>query len=67
MRMWSQNLVALVQWFAPANIIMTFDQSCGSLDDIIKDGDITSLTFPERIIVTANHQVNSKISAFFVY
>lgn len=66
MRMWSQNLVALVQWFAPANIVMTFDESCGSLDEIIKDGDITNLTFPKRIIVTANHQV-LKISAFFFF
>ncbi|KAG2205699.1 hypothetical protein INT47_008056 [Mucor saturninus] len=57
MRMWSQSLVALVQWFAPANIVMTFDESCGSLDEIIKDGDITNLTFPKRIIVTANHQI----------
>lgn len=61
MRMWSQNLVALVQWFAPANIVMTFDESCGSLSEIIKDGDVASLTFPERIIVTANHQVKSNI------
>jgi hypothetical protein len=60
MRMWSQNLVALVQWFAPASVVMTFDSSCGELDDIVKKdsktGD-TSLLFPERIIVTANHQV----------
>ncbi|GAA5807820.1 hypothetical protein MFLAVUS_001199 [Mucor flavus] len=61
MRMWSQNLVALVQWFAPSDIVMTFDQSCGELDDIIrkdsKTGDITSLVFPKRIVAIANHQI----------
>ncbi|KAI9366650.1 hypothetical protein BD770DRAFT_417390 [Pilaira anomala] len=61
MRMWSQNLVALVQWFAPSDIVMTFDNSCGDLNDIIqkdsKTGDITSLIFPKRIIAIANHQI----------
>lgn len=60
--MWSQNLVALVQWFAPASVVMTFDKkSCGDLEDVVqkdtKSGDISKLLFPERIIVTANHQV----------
>jgi hypothetical protein len=58
---WSQNLVALIQWFAPANIIMTFDESCDSMENIIqKDGNtgnVKGLIFPSRIIVTANHQV----------
>lgn len=61
MKMWSQNLVALIQWFAPANVVMTFDPNCGDLDSIItrdaNTGDISKLVFPERIIITANHQV----------
>lgn len=58
MRMWSQNLVALIQWFAPARVIMTFDQSCGPMEEIIKRSNgIVTLNFPNRIIVTANHQV----------
>lgn len=62
--MWSQNLVALIQWFAPANVVMTFDPNCGDLDSIItrdaNTGDISKLIFPERIIVTANHQVGHR-------
>lgn len=61
MHTWSQNLVALIQWFAPANVIMSFDESCGSMENIIqKDGNsenVKGLIFPNRIIVTANHQV----------
>ncbi|KAL9559538.1 hypothetical protein MBANPS3_000364 [Mucor bainieri] len=61
MSAWSQNLVALIQWFAPANFVMTFDESCGSMQDIVqKDtntGDVNGLIFPERIIVTSNHQI----------
>lgn len=61
MRMWSINLVALIQWFAPADIIMTFDSNCGDMDEIIKrdpsTGDISKLVLPDRIILTANHQV----------
>lgn len=67
--MWSQNLIALVQWFAPSDIVMTFDNSCGDLNDIIqkdsKTGDITSLIFPKRIIAIANHQV--KCASYFVF
>ena len=61
MNIWSQNLVALIEWFAPANIVMSFDSSCGNMNDIVTrdsaTGSISKLTFPERIIVTANHQV----------
>ncbi|CAO3655655.1 unnamed protein product [Mucor hiemalis] len=61
MRMWSINLVALIQWFAPADIIMTFDSNCGDMDEIIKrdpsTGDISKLVLPDRIILTANHQI----------
>ncbi|KAI8352079.1 acyltransferase-domain-containing protein [Blakeslea trispora] len=59
MRMWSQNLVALVQWFAPADIVFTFDSSCGPLEDILetdKQGN-TTLKLPHRAIITANHQI----------
>lgn len=63
MHAWSQNLVALIQWFAPANLVMTFDQSCGSMQDIVqkdtKTGKVNGFVFPERIIVTSNHQVNT--------
>lgn len=62
MRTWSENLVLLIQWFAPTKCIMTFDESCGSMQDIVqkdvKTGDVNGLVFPERIIVTSNHQVN---------
>ncbi|KAL7316328.1 hypothetical protein PS15m_005434 [Mucor circinelloides] len=61
MHTWSQNLVALIQWFAPANLVMTFDQSCGSMQDIVqkdtKTGKVNGFVFPERIIVTSNHQI----------
>jgi hypothetical protein len=61
MRMWSQNLVALVQWFAPARVIMTFDPNCGPMEDIVqKSNDVVSLKFPKRMIVTANHQVKNE-------
>ncbi|KAF1797084.1 hypothetical protein FB192DRAFT_1291526 [Mucor lusitanicus] len=61
MRTWSENLVLLIQWFAPTKCIMTFDESCGSMQDIVqkdvKTGDVNGLVFPERIIVTSNHQI----------
>ncbi|KAI8646721.1 acyltransferase-domain-containing protein [Parasitella parasitica] len=61
MHTWSQNLVALVQWFAPANVIMTFDESCGLIEDVVQrdinTGNVQGLIFPNRIIVTANHQI----------
>ncbi|GAN10062.1 hypothetical protein MAM1_0317c09597 [Mucor ambiguus] len=61
MHLWSQNLVVLIQWFAPTNFVMTFDESCGSMQDIVqkdtKTGDVNGLIFPKRIIVTSNHQI----------
>ncbi|KAF7724649.1 hypothetical protein EC973_000821 [Apophysomyces ossiformis] len=72
MRMWSENLVALVQFFAPSNLVLTFDESCSCaartdgvkvLNDVEEllsrneKGEISGLSFPDRIIVTANHQI----------
>lgn len=67
MRMWSQNLVALVQYFAPSSLVLTFDDSCflkqddmlGETKVVLRDntGRITGLSLPERTIVMANHQV----------
>lgn len=69
MRAWSLNLVALIQWFAPANIMMTFDSNCGNMDDIIERNlsteNISKLMLPERLILTANHQVRTFISRQF--
>ncbi|KAG0174894.1 hypothetical protein DFQ28_000751 [Apophysomyces sp. BC1034] len=71
MRMWSQNLVALVQFFASSNLVLTLDESCSTAVrpdgvKIVADveelltrnemGEISGLSFPDRIIVTANHQ-----------
>jgi hypothetical protein len=65
MRQWSQNLVAIVQYFAPTDLVFTFDDSCGeSMDEILlKDekGMVKGLSFPNRIIAIANHQVSSKM------
>ncbi|KAI8076812.1 acyltransferase-domain-containing protein [Halteromyces radiatus] len=69
MRIWSQSLIAVVQYFAPASLVLTFDDSClhdktssYTLDNIVKrnkNGDITNLVLPDRIIVTSNHQINA--------
>ncbi|KAF7731457.1 hypothetical protein EC973_000265 [Apophysomyces ossiformis] len=71
MRMWSQSLIAIVQLFAPSQLLVTFDDSCvreigengttvrKDVHDLVirdKQGDIVGISFPERIIVTANHQ-----------
>lgn len=65
MHTWSLNLVALIQWFAPANVIMTFDESCGPIEDIVQkdgnNGNVKGFVFPNRIIVTANHQVRKRV------
>lgn len=63
MRMWSQNLIALVELFAPSEYVLTFDKSCGPVQDILQSDDsnhITGLHLPERMIVIANHQVKKK-------
>ncbi|PHZ15791.1 uncharacterized protein RHIMIDRAFT_198584 [Rhizopus microsporus ATCC 52813] len=60
MRMWSQNLIALVELFAPSEYVLTFDKSCGPVQDILQSDDsnhITGLHLPERMIVIANHQI----------
>ncbi|CAO3621146.1 unnamed protein product [Cunninghamella blakesleeana] len=71
MRIWSQSLIAVVQYFAPADLVLTFDKSCinkednttpavKSMDHLLelnKQGDLEKLLLPERIIVTANHQI----------
>ncbi|KAI8057545.1 uncharacterized protein B0P05DRAFT_559678 [Gilbertella persicaria] len=59
MRMWSQNLVAIVQWFAPADIVFTVDPSCGSIVKKDEQGH-TRLVLPQRAIFTANHQVSNR-------
>ncbi|KAG0181268.1 hypothetical protein DFQ29_008877 [Apophysomyces sp. BC1021] len=72
MRMWSQSLIAIVQLFAPSKLLVTFDDSCvrtakadgtvvrTDVQDLVirnKQGDIVGISFPERIVVTANHQI----------
>ncbi|KAI8368292.1 acyltransferase-domain-containing protein [Radiomyces spectabilis] len=71
MRMWSLNLVALVQFLAPSDLVVTFDESCvddskATVDTAIDveklvqrnhKGEVTGFNFPNRIIVTANHQI----------
>ncbi|CAO3587450.1 unnamed protein product [Absidia cylindrospora] len=70
LELWSQTLVAVIQYFAPSSMVITMDDSClrdsndinspsATLDTLIQrnnNGTITKLVFPERIIVTINHQ-----------
>lgn len=61
MRLWSQNLVLLIQWFAPTTFVLTFDKSCGPLSDNIQHTEKgIHLHMPERVILTSNHQVKKK-------
>lgn len=77
LELWSQTLVAVIQYFAPSSMVLTLDDSClrtdndtnslsttKTLDTLIQrndKGDITKLEFPERIIVTINHQVSTTL------
>lgn len=60
MRMWSQNLVALVQYFCPTTFVLTCDENCFdkmATEDVF-GASHTGLAFPDKIVVMANHQVN---------
>lgn len=68
MRMWSQNLIALVQYFTPGtSLAITFDESCFAKDKkelltVDAQGRITGLSLPEKAVVTANHQVKLNLT-----
>ncbi|KAL0095655.1 acyltransferase-domain-containing protein [Phycomyces blakesleeanus] len=59
MRMWSQGLIGIVQLFAPSPLVITLDSSCSGENVFKRDsnGNVVGLSFPKRIIVTANHQI----------
>ena len=59
MRQWANMLVGLLQFFAPSTFVMTMDNSCNGTGIVTRDkqGGVTGLSFPKRIIVTSNHQV----------
>jgi hypothetical protein len=77
LELWSQTLVAVFQYFAPSSMVITMDDRClpnnndtnlpsttTTLDTLIQrnnKGDIIKLEFPERIIVTINHQVSTTL------
>jgi hypothetical protein len=72
---WSQNLVGLMQWLAPSQMVFYFDESCPPSTHIVKHSNQKQrqqqrkkgtsscppgeLNFPDRAIVISNHQVNS--------
>lgn len=60
MRTWSQSLIAIVEYFAPTQFVLSFDENCGPVEDILQLDDsknVIGLNFPERMIAIANHQV----------
>ncbi|KAI9021006.1 acyltransferase-domain-containing protein [Phycomyces nitens] len=58
MRMWSQGIIGIVQFFAPSPLVITMDDSCsGNAFQRDSQGNVTGLSFPKRIVVTANHQI----------
>lgn len=74
MRQWSQNLFEIMRLFAPGELIITFDDSItNDMDDDNNNealeelltrnmkGQVTGISFPERLIMISNHQVNLKI------
>lgn len=74
MRQWSQNLFEIMRLFAPGELIITFDDSItNDMDDDNNNealeelltrnmkGQVTGISFPERLIMISNHQVNFKI------
>ncbi|KAI8337434.1 acyltransferase-domain-containing protein [Chlamydoabsidia padenii] len=72
LQIWSESLVAVFQLFSPSTLIFTLDDTCFhdnssssspafTFDDLVKrnkDGQVTQLVFPERVIVTLNHQAS---------
>ncbi|KAG0774980.1 hypothetical protein G6F22_013644 [Rhizopus arrhizus] len=60
MRTWSQSLIAIVEYFAPTQFVLSFDENCGPVEDILQLDDsknVIGLNFPERMIAIANHQI----------
>ncbi|SAM01144.1 hypothetical protein [Absidia glauca] len=70
---WSQNLVGLMQWLAPSQMVFYFDESCPPSTHIVKHSNQKQrqqqrkkgtsscppgeLNFPDRAIVISNHQI----------
>ncbi|ORX58186.1 hypothetical protein DM01DRAFT_1333851 [Hesseltinella vesiculosa] len=60
---WAQSLFGLMQFLAPCNLILYFDESCPPAsiltlpDKTSLDTPETILSFPDRTIVIANHQI----------
>ncbi|CAO3614333.1 unnamed protein product [Cunninghamella echinulata] len=47
MRIWSQSLIAVVQYFAPADLVLTFDKSCINNNNSIQNSTTTTTTKTE--------------------
>jgi hypothetical protein len=73
MRQWSQNLFQIMKIFAPGELIITFDDSItNDLEDDNENealeqlltrnikGQVTGISFPERLIMISNHQVTRR-------
>jgi hypothetical protein len=76
MRQWSQNLFMTMKIFCPGDIIITFDASCvtdeegehfqdegSEIERLLERnqrGEVVGISFPERLIMIANHQVKKK-------
>jgi hypothetical protein len=69
LEIWSESLVAVFQVFSPSTLVFTMDDSCFkdssssvlTLDNLVErndQGQVTRLVFPDRVIVTLNHQVS---------
>lgn len=71
LQIWSESLVAVFQVFSPSTLVFTLDGSCFkdssssspvlTLDNLVErndQGQVTRLVFPDRVIVTLNHQVS---------
>lgn len=70
MRQWAQNLFEIMRLFAPGELIITFDDSItNDMDDDNNNealeelltrnmkGQVTGISFPEKLIMISNHQV----------
>ncbi|KAI8098887.1 acyltransferase-domain-containing protein [Halteromyces radiatus] len=68
---WSQNLIGLIQWLAPSQMVFYFDESCPPSTHIVKQAyqkqqqqqkkcystTTGELNFPDRTIIISNHQI----------
>ncbi|ORX85634.1 hypothetical protein K493DRAFT_341740 [Basidiobolus meristosporus CBS 931.73] len=56
-RMFGLLLVAITELFAPASFVITADPDAADIFNDTSDPSLPQLSFPERIILIANHQI----------